>query len=244
MALSINKSRWLLVAILQGLFFLCPDFTFAQEIVVSGKVQDAKNEHTVLNEVMIINLETQNGFFGKADGSFQTRTHRNDTLLIGATGYASKRICFRDSLERDSFFVEVKLNKLSVQLKEVSIISTRDLKEIEKDIQKLGYSKKDYEVSGIDAMNSPITFLYQQFSRIENLKQHNRERINEDRRRNLLKELLQKYVAWEIIDLDDNEFDYFIDYCKVPEEFMKTSTQYDFIDYIKRKYFLYRSGRR
>jgi len=216
----------------------------AQEIAVSGKVQDAKNKQAVLNEIMIINLTTQNGFFSKADGSFQTRIQRADTLLIGATGYSSKRICFRDSLERDSFFIEIKLNKLSIQLKEVSIISQRDLKEIEKDIQKLGYNKKDYEVSGIDALNSPITFLYQQFSRVEKLKQHNRERINEDRRRNLLKELLHKYVAWEIIDLDDNEFDYFIDYCKVSEEYMKTSTQYDFIDYIKRKYFMYRAGKR
>jgi hypothetical protein len=232
------------ISIVTGsIFFLVPMHGFSQEVIVFGNVSDESNPDAVINELMVVNLNTQHGFFGKANGSFQTSLKRSDTLLIGATGYSSKRICFNDSALRDTFIVYLKLSKLKVQLREVRIIAPRDLEEIEKDIRKLGYNKKDYEVSGIDAMQSPITFLYQQFSRTERLKQHNRERINEDRRRNLLKELLQKYVAWEIIDLDDNEFDYFIDYCNVSEEFMKNSTQYDFIEYIKKRYLLYRAGR-
>ena len=56
----------------------------------------------------------------------------------------------------------------------------------------------------------------------------------------MLKELFHRYVAWEVIDLQDEEFDRFVDFCNVSEEFMKTSTQYDFIEYIKGKYFVYR----
>ena len=95
-------------------------------------------------------------------------------------------------------------------------------------------------VSGVDAVSSPITFLYQQFSKRERAKRHVAEMRNEDRKRELLKELLAKYVANEVIDLTDTDFDDFIDYCNVSDEFMKYSTQYEFIIYIKRKYEFYR----
>ena len=99
--------------------------------------------------------------------------------------------------------------------------------------------KEDYVLSGVDAFSSPITFLYQQFSRRERAKRHVAEMRNEDRKRELLKELLAKYVANEVIDLSDQDFDDFIDYCNVSDEFLKYSTQYEFIMYIKRKYEFY-----
>jgi hypothetical protein len=209
------------------------------QIVVTGTVRVADIPAAALSELMIVNLHSQNGIFGRSDGSFRTVIGRTDTLLIGSTGYASEKICFADSLPLDSFYVEVNLHRLSVQLKEVRIFSPRDLEEIEKDIRKLGYNKDDYELSGVNALESPITFLYQQFSRLEQLKRHNRERINDDKRRKLLKELLHRYVAWEIIDLDDDEFDSFIDFCNVSEAFMKQSTQYDFIEYIKGRFMVF-----
>ena len=130
----------------------------------------------------------------------------------------------------------VRLKKLNITLHEVQVFSTRDLEAIEKDIQKLGYNKKDYELSGINAISSPITFLYEEFSRHEQLRRHNAELVNDDKRRNLLKELLTRYVADDIIDLSNDSFDHFVDFCNVSEEFMKTSTQYEFMVYIKRKY--------
>ena len=211
------------------------------QVVINGNVRDAQDSKAPLYELMVVNLRTQNGFFGKGDGTFVTVAERTDTILIGATGYSTVKICFADSAQRDTFNIQVKLRKLQVQLKEVQIISPRDLEEIQKDIQKLGYNKKDYELSGVDAMSSPITFLYQQYNKLERLKRHNRERINEERKRQLLKELLHRYVDWEIIDLNDDEFDRFIDFCNVSEDLMKSSTQYDFIMYIKEKFYLFKA---
>ena len=214
------------------------------QILVTGTVRDRELPAAKLSELMIVNLRSQNGIFGKADGTFRTFINRSDTLLIGSTGYASVKICFADSLPLDSYYVDVKLHRLSVQLKEVRIFSPRDLDEIEKDIRKLGYNKEDYELSGVNAFESPITFLYQQFSKLEQLKRHNRERINDDKRRKLLKELLHRYVAWEIIDLEDDDFDRFIDFCNVSESFMKQSTQYDFIEFIKGRFMVYEALKR
>ncbi|MCX6292361.1 MAG: hypothetical protein NT126_11455 [Bacteroidetes bacterium] len=208
-------------------------------IHVQGKVADLDNPTGQLEDLMVVNLSTQQGSFGKADGSFSMMIMKKDTLLIASTGYAFKKICFKDSLLKSDYSVSLKLKKLVVQLKEVKIFAPRDLESIEKDIQKLGYRKSDYELSGINALESPITFLYQEFSRHERLKRHNAEIVNADKRRNLLKELLSRFVADEIILLSNDDFDRFIDFCSVSESFMKRSTQYEFMVYIKQKYKLF-----
>lgn len=205
-------------------------------IKVSGKIIDEENAARNLEDLMIVNLTTQQGGFGKADGSFSTALKKNDTLLIASSGYEFKKICFNDSLLKNEYFVTIRLKRITILLHEVQVFSPRDLEAIEKDIQKLGYNKKDYEISGINAFASPITFLYEEFSRRERLRRHNAAWVNEDKRRNLLKELLTRYVADDIIDLSNDSFDHFVDFCNVSEDFMKSSTQYEFMVYIKQKY--------
>ena len=73
------------------------------------------------------------------------------------------------------------------------------LEEIVRDIEALGYDEKEHRTSGIDALTSPITFLYEQFNRMERSKREVARLENEDRRRDLLKELLGKYVDYEIV---------------------------------------------
>ena len=241
--ISIKVAHKLIVNYLL-LLFLINFKTAAQElqterIKITGVVYD-KESKLMLNNLMIINKTTQQGFFAGATGGFNITVSRTDTIIIGATGYENKKICFKDSSDKSEFFVRVYMDKLNVQLKEVVIIAPRDLDAIQKDIEKLGYRKEDYVLSGVDAFSSPITFLYQQFSKRERAKRHIAELRNEDRKRELLKELLAKYVANEVIDLDNEDFDSFIDYCDVSDEFMKYSTQYEFIMYIKRKYEFYR----
>jgi hypothetical protein len=211
-------------------------FVQSDQIKISGHVTDIDNSAKIPEDLMVVNLTTQQGVFGKAGGNFLVTIGKNDTLLIAATGYEYKKICFKDSLTQAEYHVSVKLSKLSVQLKEVEVFSPRDLEAIQKDIQKLGYNRRDYQLSGIDGLQSPITFLYEQFSRHEQLRRHNAEIVNEERKRQLLKELLTRYVADDIVQLSTDEFDRFVDFCNVPENFMKTSTQYEFIVYIKQKY--------
>jgi hypothetical protein len=229
--------RYLLIIAL-----LYSDFLSAQvssdnpRIKITGLVTDDENPARQLEDLMIVNLRTQQGSFGNAGGRFNSSVQKDDTLLIASTGYEFKKICFRDSVFKNEYSISIKLKKLSVQLREIQVFSSRDLEAIEKDIQKLGYNKKDYELSGINAIESPITFLYQEFSRRERLKRHNAELVNDEKRRQLLKELLARFVADDIIELSNDDFDHFIDFCNVSEDFMKTSTQYEFMIYIKQKY--------
>lgn len=208
---------------------------------VSGKVYDRDVPSKRLEDLMVINLRTAQGSFGRADGTFSVTALPDDTLMIASTGYEFRKYCFKDSLPRPGYLLDVPLTRLKVQLKEVSIFSPRELNSIYKDIQRLGYSKSDFQLSGINVVESPITFLYQEFSQVQRLKRHNAERINDERGRNLLKELLVNYVSYDIIQLDNDEFDAFIDFCQVPEYYMKNASQYDFCLFIKQKFLVYQS---
>ena len=221
----------LLLLLFFGLLFSAE----GQNIRVKGSVYDPDNRGSIPN-LMIVNKRTQQGFFGYNSGEFDMELLHSDTLIIAATGFSTRQITFRDSVYRQMYLVRIPLKRLEVQLKPVEIFTNRELEEIQKDIEKLGYDKNDYMLSGADVISSPITALYQSFSRRERNKREVAEMRNNDMRRSLLKELFRKYVAADIIQLDNNEFDEFIDFCGVSDEFLKTSTQYEFIMYIKKRF--------
>ena len=223
------------------IFFHSSGFTQPESLNIhlNGYAYDSKNPKKRLDDLMIINVRTSQGVFGLADGTFNAYIFKTDTIVIASTGYEFQRICFTDSVIKPQYYIDVPLIKLNVTLKEVNIFSPRDLQSIYTDIQKLGYNKKDFQLSGVDAFQSPITFLYQEFSKLERLKRHNAERINADKRKELLRQLLANYVTHDIINLDNFEFDDFINFCNVPENYMKSATQYDFCIFIKQKFEVY-----
>jgi hypothetical protein len=52
----------------------------------------------------------------------------------------------------------------------------------------------------------------------------------------VLKELLRLYVAFEIVDLDEDEFENFIGFLNVDENFLKTSSDLELITFIIDKF--------
>lgn len=226
------------------LFSFLVSAAFAQDgmIRIKGTVYDLGNKGSIPN-LMIVNKRTQQGYFGTNSGYFELDVKRTDTLIIAATGFQTIKIFLKDSILDSSKNISIALKKLEITLKPVEIFTKRDLEEIQKDIETLGYEKEDYMLQGADVLESPITALYQAFSRRERNKRLVAEMRNNDRRRELLKELFRKYVDNDIITLDNADFDDFVDFSNVSENFMKTSTQYEFIMYIKKRFEVYQMVR-
>ena len=200
------------------LLFLVPAaLACAQEpVTIHGQVTSSSNDRAYY-DLMIVNKRTRSGSFGSPDGRFSVQALRTDTILIGSIGHRTAMICMRDSTPKPEYNVVVRLLPLQVQLAAVEVLSQRTLQQIQKDIEKLGYRESDYRISQVDALQSPITFLYQEFSRRERSKRLVAQLRNEDRKRELLRELLQQYVEYDIINLNDEAFDDFIDFCAVPD---------------------------
>lgn len=203
-------------------------------IKVSGVLRD-ENDQPISNAI-IINKATKKGTFGKPDGSFEVTCRRIDTLAITSLGFQTRNVCYRDSLYTYSFKLKLYLDTRTYMFYEVEVFAPRDLEQIQEDINKLGYDERDYMLSGINAAQSPITFLYQQFSRKEKSKRQAAYLENEDRKRELLKELFKLYVDYDIIALSDEQFDDFITYLNVSDDFLINSSQYDFLIFVKDRF--------
>ncbi len=221
------------------LLFLITTANAQQSITINGKAMDKNSPSLLLEQVMAINLRTQQGVFAGADNSFTVTAEKNDTIVITALGYQSVKICFRDSAMMSSYKIIIGLKKLVSTLNDFTVFAPRDLNRIEDDIKKLGYNKKDYRLTGVAAWQSPLTALYEEFSRKEQSRRKVAEMMNNDRRRELLREVLANYSRSGLIKMQYNEYNAFIDYLGLSEFLLKSLSQYEMAVYIKEKYMSY-----
>ena len=128
-------------------------------IRITGQVIDEYGASKT--DLLIVNERLYTGVFGNPDGTFDVTAKKTDVLVFGAIGYDSKKVCYADSVWRDVYVLNFTLKPLEIKLGAAEIIAPRDLERIQRDIEKLGYDEKDFRVSGVDALSSPITFLYE-----------------------------------------------------------------------------------
>jgi hypothetical protein len=184
---------------------------------------------------MVVNRSTGAGRFGSAEGRYAWTVRTGDTLHFGAIGFhTAVRIAGFDITDSTEQIIE--LRPLQVALATAEIIAPRTLRQIVEDIETLGYKEQDYRTSGVDAFQSPITFLYEQFSRRERSIRQVIRMENDDRRRALLKELLMQYVDYDIVELSSEEFDNFIDFVDPGDDLLQALTQYEFILWTRERF--------
>lgn len=224
-------------ALLFGLLVLFIASANGQSVRIKGQVFHP--EDPTFN-LLIVNKSKGKGVFGNKDGTFEITADKNDTILVGALGYKTVKISMEDSADKPVYRVKIYLRNISVNLKAVQVFPKRELEQIQEDIRKLGYDDRDYMITGIDAMSSPLTYLYQQVSRKERMKRRAYEIINEDKKRELLKELFTKYVDYDIIDLQQEEFEDFIDFMGINDYTLRQMTQYEFIVFTKQRFKVFR----
>jgi hypothetical protein len=229
------------------IFFLTLILTnssFAQRVFLFGKVFDIEYPTIPLQQLMVVNQQSQMGIFGNNDNSFQIQINKNDTLIISALGYARKKVCLKDSATLTEFHINIGLSRLSYDLSEITVRRQRELRQISEDIKKLGYNKRDHKLTDVDAWESPITALYQSFSKREQSKRALAQMINNDNRRAVLKDLLYLYNLTELIKLHDSEYNDFIDYLNLKDQQMQAMSDYDLALFIRDRYLIYMNHKR
>ncbi len=205
------------------------------KITVTGKV--VGDNAIVFNRVMVVDKSTGSGTFVGIDGGFSITIPRNDTLMFAYSGYKTSKISFKDSVNKKEYLLAVKLDPLSYQLKEISVYPVKKLNEVQKEIEALESRKtRVKQLEGVSAIVSPITALYERFSKLERSKRKVAEMENEDMKREVLKDLFRIYIKYDIIELTDSQFDDFITFCDLPDYYILHATQYDLVEEIKKRY--------
>lgn len=227
-----SRSILQLAIFIFGTLFSCS--LTAQELInVYGKVFDPSLNEP-LPHLMVVSKNRGTGSFGTAKGTFHIRLYSNDTLLVSVPGYKIEAIPLPEG--KDSIYLEIPLNRLERTLQGVTIRPEREAEEIKEDLSKLERAP-DYKLNTFsEKFSSPITYLYERFSRFEQSKREVARLEYEYQQRELLKELFKIYVSHDVIDLEDDEFDQFVHYLNLPDEFIRNATQYDLVMAVKARY--------
>ncbi len=213
--------------------------TVGQLIHIEGRVKDPHGQG--IANAIVVNNRTHAGTFGDARGNFNIYCEKGDTLSVTALGYYTRQVCMKDSTLKEVYRPVVFLDDRIYQLPTIAILTPRDLEDIAEDIRSIGFDEDAFRTGSI---MSPITLLYESFSKRERNRIEIERLKYEDKKRDLLKELFHLYVDFDIIDLTNEEFDEFIDFMNVSDEFLRTSSQYEFLVFVKEQFVRYKAWRR
>jgi hypothetical protein len=203
------------------------------KVLFTGRVIDSAQTQSFYN-LMLVNRRTGQGVFGQPNGTFSIYVNNGDTVALSVKNYLLiKTIVVADSncQFKHTYYLERKFSELP----EVSVRPLKSLEQIKEERQELAL-RETRTVTGVDIFQSPITALYQTFSKKEQNKRWIAEQEYHDDQRRIVKELLRNYVAYDIIDLTEEQFDQFISFLNINEDFLKTATEMELITFIQDKY--------
>jgi hypothetical protein len=217
-------------------FFLLSITVLGQDcskVLFTGKVIDTLRPQNFYN-LMVINRNTGRGVFGQPNGGFSVYVSEGDSLSLSVKGYPVVNVVVRGDENcqfRKVFYIE----PLPQEIAEVVIKPLKTLSQIREEREALAM-RETRTVTGVEVMQSPITALYQAFSKVERNKRWIAEQEYKDNQRKIVWELLRLYVAYEIIELSEEEFDDFIDFLNINEDFLKTATEMELVTFIRDKF--------
>lgn len=194
------------------------------------------NDSTSTPSPIVVNRRTGTGHAFLPGEPFFIDGFRSDTFLVTAGGYEFQRFCFRDSADRSVYFERVGLTLRNTELNPVTIFPVKDLSTIKQERQGLGVEQTHSTEGVTDAISSPITFMYERFSREGKSKALVAQMENQDRTNAVLKDLFRTYNRAGVINLPESEFDSFILYLNMPEWYLKTASDYELALTIKQRY--------
>lgn len=215
--------------------FLFPTIFYAQcdKVFVSGRVVDTLRPQSFYN-LMVINRTTGRGIFGQPDGYFSVYVRPNDKIALSTKEYPIYEFIAKPDSNCQCQVIAY-IEKLPQQVQEVVVKPLKTLEQIKEERKNL-VLRETRQVTGIEALQSPITALYQAFSKKEQNKRWIAEQKYKDDQRQVVKELLRLYVAYEIIEMEEDEFDDFIIFLNADPDFLKTAAEMELVLFIKDKF--------
>lgn len=121
------------------------------------------------------------------------------------------------------------------ELTEVQISAIRTHQQIREEINRLYVRNTDINPDARPLTN-PLSYLYELLSKHEKEKRVASKLETEEAKRIVLKNLFRLYNNYNIIDLDEDEYDRFITYLNMPYSYLQQTSDYDLAVSIKRMY--------
>ena len=234
----LHKVRYLLA----GFVFFMSTIGLWGQVNISGTVRD-KESGRPLPYAFVIIQRTQNGVFCDQRGKFSMQVQPTDSLLFSITGYQFTKVLLGDSVRKSEYNLNVSLILKPVKLRTFEVKAPKTFDQILADLEKAEKSKVHHTTSVGNAIESPITFLYMQFSREGKSIRKISELRAEDAKQALIKELFTRYMLAYIIDLDEKDMDDFIAFSGLTNTYNLFDTEYELVVYVKNRFVDYKRYR-
>ena len=195
----------------------------------------------VFYNLMVINKTTGRGVFGQPNGYFSVYVRPGDKIALSTKGYPVYEFIATADKDCQNHIYAI-IERIPQEVEQVVVRPLKSLEQIKEERQALS-QRETRLVTGVNVLQSPITALYQAFSKKEQNKQWIAEQQYKDDQRRVVKELLRLYVAFDIIDLPEVTFDDFITFLNIDENFIKTASEMELVLFIKDKYDHFKSLR-
>lgn len=216
------------------LLALCGNsFAQCEQVLVSGKIIDTLRLQNFYN-LMVVNKTTGRGVFGQPNGHFSVYANSGDLIALSTKGYPVYQFVVKPD-DNCQAKILAYVERLPQEVPDVIVRPLKTLEQIKEERENLAL-RETRLVTGVNVLESPITALYQAFSKKEQNKRWIAEQQFKDDQRRIVQELLRLYVAFDIIDLTEVEFDAFITFLNIDEQFIKTASEMELILFIKDKY--------
>jgi hypothetical protein len=177
--------------------------------------------------VSIVNPKSSATVSTNHEGYFETVIKRTDTLFLFMPGYRTAKFAVPDSIKKGVYAAHLALEPLSTGLNQSVIIKApKTLEQIEEERKKLGITPKELDRPEI-VITSPISALYEMLSGRAKEREKLKKQIVANEQRKVFRELLDYYNENGLIDLPEDHYDSFIDYCNLPVDFLKYNTDYE-----------------
>ncbi|MCS6819032.1 MAG: hypothetical protein NZ522_03705, partial [Chitinophagales bacterium] len=168
--------------------------------------------------------------------SFAFKINKSDTFFFFLPGYYTLRFSLSDSVDKAEYYLHISMQMMFAESKPIIVKPKKSLSEIEEERKKLGEIPKELEAPRIEPFTSPISAIYDLLSDESRQKRKLRAQMVEDNRRKLFYALFDYYRDNNVIDIDENHYDLFIDFLNQPIEFLKYNSDYEITKTIVEQY--------
>lgn len=207
-----------------------------KEVVIMGTIRDTLGNP--LPGAVLVNKTTGLWKKGNKEGGFSFSMMRKDTMQVYVVGYEILEYALPDSSKKENYDVSIKMKELSYNLEEFEVKAVKSYSEIRKGINSVQLKIPDKYPDATIA--NPISLLFEKFSKKEQSNRLAAQLEYQLAMDNLLKDLFDLYNKYEIIDLNVHEYDNFIAFMGMSDEYLKSSKDYDLALLIKKQFTLYR----
>lgn len=220
------------------LFMLISSSFVRAQTIIKGEVRDL-NSKQFLENVNVKNIYTQKGMTIQKDGQFQIEVKKGELIEFTRIGYQTVRV--RILSEKEPLFYTIVMDKAPIMLREVDIHG-KPLDFVKDSIRyRAVYDvvlRKEHR-QDVDMRSMPLAMLSkknrQEWAFQEMYEQWEREKY--------IDFTFNERLVSRITYLKDEDLQEFMKQYRPAYNFLRTASDYEYLDYIKHCYYEYKKGK-